>query len=179
MGIAVMKKKIFFWCAGGLFLALTGLMIFDMSRMDIESLILCSTKEGGIRIPSKLCEYYMLNYRMNKRDIEELSKGAGLEYILNGENSKKYEIAEIFILNGLDVNGINHYSDRDVTPLHAAVIYNDLERVKFLIRHGADMHIKSEGYGMTAIELAKELHGENGKENRSEIIQVLSDADNT
>ena len=156
-----------------------GLALYDISRMDIEELILCSANEGGIRIPNSICEYYMLNHRINKGDVAQLAEGAGLEFILNLENPEKYKIAEIFISKGLNVNGINHYNDKYITPLHAAVLYNDLERVKFLVGQGANINIKSKGYGMTALELARHLHKEHGKENRIEIIKLLSTHDRT
>lgn len=174
-----MKNKILF---AGVALALLGifsLMLYAMPKMSIQHLILCSSNESDTRIPSSLCNYYMLNHRITESDIKELSEGAGLEYILNLESHEKYKIAEIFISRGLDVNGVNHFSNRDVTPLQASVFYNDVERVKFLIKHGADVSIRSKGYGMTALELAKKLHKENSKEDRSEIIKILSSGSNT
>lgn len=174
-----MKKKILF---SSLALAVTATVVlvsYDMSKMDIEDLILCSVNEGGIRIPGKLCQHYMLNHRIDEKDIKKLSKGAGLDYILNLQTPDKYEIAKVFIAKGLDINGINHYNDKDITPLHASVLYNDLERVKFLLTQGANIRIRSKGYGMTALELAKRLHDEHGKENRDEMIKVLFSAGNS
>ncbi len=171
-----MKKKLLYGGAVAFLAGLFGLMLYDMSKMDVDVLILCSSNEGGIRIPSSLCEYYMLNHRMNEEDIKQLSDGAGLEFILNLQSPGKYEMANTFISKGLDINGINHYSDKDVTPLHASVLYNDVERVKFLIEHGADIEIRSKGYGMTALELARRLHEEQGSENRTEIINMLAAA---
>ncbi|NOX77101.1 MAG: hypothetical protein GXP17_10945, partial [Gammaproteobacteria bacterium] len=143
-----MKKKIFFGGVGGVFLAIVGFMLYDMSEMEMEVLILCSANQGGIRIPSSLCHYYMVNYRINEQGIKELSEGAGLDYILNGEGSVKYDIAKAFLARGLDVNGVNHYKarpeDKSMTPLQAAVVYNDVPRVKFLIEQGADLQIRGE-----------------------------------
>lgn len=170
-----MKKKLLYGVAASL-AGLFGFMLYDMSEMDIDVLILCSANEGGIRIPSSLCEYYMLNHRMNRDDIKELSNGAGLEFILNLQSPEKYEMAKKFISKGLDVDGINHYSDKDITPLHASVLYNDVERVKFLIDQGANIEIRSKGYGMTALELARKLHKEQGREDRTEMIDILSAA---
>jgi hypothetical protein len=120
----------------------------------------------------------MQNYRITKSDIKELSKGAGLEFILNLESPEKYKIAELFISSGLDVDGINHYSNKDITPLDASVFYNDPERVKFLIKQGSDVNRQSEVYGMTALELARKLHKNIDKEDRSEIIRLLSSVSN-
>ncbi len=172
-----MKKKILFGSVGSIFLVVAGFMLYDMSKMEVKVLISCSVNEGGIRIPGSLCYYYLVNYRINEQGVKELSDGAGLDYILNGKSPKNYELAKIFITNGLDVNGINHYDPKGATPLQAAVVYNDVPRVKFLIEQGADLHITG-GEGMTAIDLAKKLHKEESKQqNRSEIIQILSDVD--
>jgi len=169
-----MSKKLLYSGFVAALIGVAGLVWHDMSSMDIDELVLCSANEGGIKIPSRLCTHYMTNYRIDEDDIEQLSKGAGLEFILNLENPEKYKMAEIFISRGLDVNSINHYNDKDITPLHAAVLYNDLERVRFLINQGANINIESKGYGMTALELARKLHKEHGKENRSEIVKILS-----
>jgi len=172
-----MKIKIFFGFIALVPVTILGLMLYDMKTMNIEVLILCSSNQGGIRIPSKLCNYYMVNFRIDEDDIKELSEGAGLEFILNGQNPIKYQIAETFISRGLDVNGVNNYSSRDLTPLHAAVLYNDAEVIRFLISQGANVHRRSKGYyGMTPLELAEKLHEEEGLHNRSKIITILSDA---
>ena len=176
-----MKKRIVFGGVGGIFLTIAGLMFYDMTQMKIETLILCSANEGGIRIPSDLCYSYMVNYRMNEKDIKELSEGAGLDYILNGEEPIKYDIAKAFLARGLNVNGVNHYKarseDKSATPLQAAVVYNDVPRAKFLLEQGADLQIRGE-LEMTALEYAKKLHKAGSKfRDKSEIIQILSDAE--
>lgn len=158
-------------------------MFYDMSTMRIEVLILCSANEGSIRIPSSLCKYYMINHRITDSDIQQLREGAGLEYILNGTNPDKYEVAEIFIARGLDVNGVNHYiarlEDKGMTPLQGAVVGNDVPSVKFLLKQEASLDIT--GYrGMTALELARKRHKANDEFlDNSEIIKILSDASNT
>ncbi len=175
----MMVKKIILGVFSLVLAGVFGLILYVMSQMNIEHLISCSSNEGGTKIPASLCEYYMVNYRITKNDIDELSNGAGLDYILNGENFKKYEIAKIFISKGLDVDGINNFNGKDLTPLQAAVLHNDVQRVKFLIDHGANIGVKSNGYGMTALELARKLHKNERREDRSEIIKILSSPSNT
>ncbi|VAW88556.1 hypothetical protein MNBD_GAMMA18-1324 [hydrothermal vent metagenome] len=173
-----MKKKIFFGGIGGVFLTIAGLMLYDMSKMEIEVLMLCSTNRGGILIPSDLCKYYLVNYRINEKGIKELSEGGGLDVVLNIEESAaEYELAKMFLARGLDVDGANHAGGKDVTPLQAAVMYNDVRRVNFLLEYGANIHL-SEGYGMTPIDIARKFHKAGSElEDRSEIIQILSDAE--
>ncbi len=175
-----MKKKIFFGGVGGIFLTIAGLMLYVMSTMEMGVLMLCSVNKGGIRIPSGLCHYYLVNYRINEQGIKELSEGGGLDVVLNiEEGATGYALAKIVLANGLDVNGINHYDSKGATPLQAAVVYNDVKRVKFLLEYGADIPITG-GEGMTALEMARKFHKEESKlQNRSEIIRILSDAGNT
>lgn len=154
-------------------------VIYAMSEMSMLHLIMCSTGEGSTRIPSRVCEYYMKSFRGNEDDMKELAMG-GVDTILNGESKKKYEVAAYFIAKGLDVNGVNHNyqrEPRDVTPLHASVLYNDAERTKFLIDHGADPTIKSKSYSdMTPLDLAQVLQKKHPNEDRSELIRLLSGA---
>ncbi|VAW86303.1 hypothetical protein MNBD_GAMMA18-1798 [hydrothermal vent metagenome] len=179
-----MKKKIAFGGIGGIFLIYVGLMLYVMTQMEMKVLILCSENQGGIRIPSNLCKYYLVNYRMNEKDIKELSEGAGLDYILyiEGKNSTEYELAKLFLAKGLNVDGVNHYTpappnDNKFTPLQSAVVMNDMPRVKFLLDYGADIHL-SEGYGMTPIDIARKFHKTGSeRQDRTEIIQILSDAE--
>lgn len=168
-----MPHKIIYGSIAGLFLVTLGLALHNVTSMGAEELIMCSADEGGIKIPSSACEYYMFNHRIDNDDILQLTEGAGLDFILNLDNPKKYKIAETFIARGLNVDGTNNYSDKDITPLHAAVLYNDLERVRFLISQGANTNLVSKGYEMTAFELAKRLHSEDTANNRTEIIKIL------
>ena len=177
------KTKIFVGGISGIFLTIVGLMFYVMTSMKIDVLILCSSNEGGIRIPSSLCYNYMVNYRINEKDIKELSEGAGLDYILyvEGRNSTEYELAKLFLAKGLDVDGVNHHSgyfdNKKFTPLQSAVVLNDVPRVKFLLEHGADVHLTG-GKGITALEYAKKIHKAGSeRQDRTEIIQLLSDAE--
>jgi len=173
-----MKKKIFFGGVGGIFLTIVGLMFYVVTEMQMVHLMLCSTNQGGTRIPASLCKYYLVNYRINEKGIKELSEGGGLDVVLNiEEDAVEYELAKMLLAKGLNVDGINYYSSKGSTPLQAAVRYNDTRRVKFLIGQGADLHITGD-HKMTALEIAKKLHREGDKlQDRREIIQILSDAE--
>lgn len=159
--------------------AIFSLILYSMSEMDIEHLVMCSLNEGGTRIPSSLCEYYMVNYRITDNDLDVLEKGPGLDFILNGNNPHKYDIAKIFISKGLSVNSVNHLLSSDISPLYSAVLFNDVKKAEFLVNNGADIHFVSKDYGMTVLELAKNLHENSREGDRSEIVQILSGSGNT
>ncbi|OMH25788.1 hypothetical protein BGP75_25015 [Motiliproteus sp. MSK22-1] len=178
-----MIKKIAISVVISLLLAAAGLLHYGMITRDVHYLIQCSADEGrgGWRAQRvrEMCEFYLYNLRNTDNDVKELSEGAGLDYILNHEAPRKYEIAEFFLANGLDINGINHYgAPNDVTPLQASVLYNDAERVEFLIDQGASLYRKSQTLGqLNALELAKDKHKEgDSREDRSEIIKLLTNA---
>ena len=119
-------------------LGTAGFMIFNLTKMNTGTIIMCADNDGGIRIPSQVCEYYLHNHRDIKKDVDELASGAGLSFILNGSSKeKKYKIAEFFIENGLDVNGVNHYGDYNLPPIFDAISFNDAELARFLIKHGS------------------------------------------
>ncbi len=173
-GVDLMKIKLI---AGATVLSLAGvvgLMLNDISRMSPETLILCVLNEGGILIPSGLCEYYMYNRRDVDSDIEVLSSGPGLSFILEGKDIKKrYEIADYFILNGLDVNGVNHSGGYNITPLHGAVLDNDLDMARFLLEHGASKNIKAPTINMDPLELVQSLQQKEPTIDRKKMIEIL------
>jgi hypothetical protein len=143
--------------------------------MDAETIVLCSSNEGGILIPSAVCKYYLFNYRDIKKDVSELSGGAGLSYILNGANDTKYEVAEYFISNGLDVNGINNYGEYNLTPIYGAILLNDVKMAKFLMRNRADLSIKPPSINVPALEFCQLLQEKDLSVDRSEMLKVLMD----
>ncbi len=151
-------------------------MLNNISRMSPETLILCVLNEGGILITSKLGEYYMHKNRDIESDVKVLSAGAGLSFILEGKNrEKKYEIADFFILNGLGVNGVNHSGGYDITPLHGAVLENDMDMVVFLLNRGASKSIKAPTINMDPLELAQSLQIKEPMIDRRKIIEILID----
>lgn len=172
-----MKRLVLVVLAVASIILALGSMIYAMTKMSASELVMCSANEGGIRIPSTICEYYLKEYRLDKKDLAELAIG-GLDPILNFSNeAKKYEIASFLISKGMDVNGVNNfYYERpdDSTPLHLSVLYNDPKRAEFLIKHGANINIQSEYHkNMIPLELAVHFQGKIPNVDRSKIIQIL------
>ena len=169
-----MKMKAIVVVAVISFAILAGLVSYDVSKMDAETIVLCSSNEGGILIPSNICKYYLFNYRDIKKDVIDLSNGAGLSYILNGGSDKKYEIAEYFISNGLDVNGINNYGEYNLTPIYGAILLNDVKMAAFLLQHGADVSLEPPSINMSAQEFCLSLQERDSSVDRSEMLKLLS-----
>ncbi len=173
-GVDSMKLKFTIGIVILFLIGVPGLVVNDVSRMTPETIILCTLNEGGVLIPSKLCEYYMYNYRDIKADINKLSAGAGLSFILEGKDKeKKYDIAEFFISNGLDVDGVNHSGGYNLTPLHGAVLDSDIDMAGFLLNHGASKNIKAPTINMDPLELAESLQKKEPNVDRDKMVQIL------
>jgi len=175
-GGSFVKVKIIIGALALLLSGVSGLIINDLSRMEPETLILCSLDEGGVLIPAKICEYYLFNHRDTALDIKNLSSGSGLSFILEGKSAiKKYKIADFFIKNGLSVDSVNHSGGYNLTALHGAVLDNDIKMLTFLLNNNASTNIKAPVINMTPVELAQSLKIKEPNVNREKIIEILSD----
>jgi hypothetical protein len=154
---------------------IVGLTTYDLSNMDAEAIILCASDEGGIRMPGKICEYYLYNHRNVKADVEQIASGAGLAFILNGGSEKKYKIAEFFLSNGLDVNGVNHYGDYNLTPIYGSVLLNDVEMARFLLGQGADLRVRPPSVNMNPLEFGQSLQENDPTVDRRKVLELLAE----
>ncbi len=116
---------------------IVGTGFLSMIKGDIEDIIICSTNNESHYIPSPICEYYLLNYRLTEEDIKFIESGAGLAFLFNiSDNSKRHILLEYFISKGVSINKPNNIDG--LTPLHAAILMSDESLVKYLIEKGAD-----------------------------------------
>ncbi len=156
-----------------LLLAVAGGAWYSLSRMEVSTLAICSEGEGGILIPADACFFYLKNFRLGPEDIDSLEREGGLEVVLNGNTERKYRIAELLIDNGLDVDSPNAYSDTRLTPLQSAVLYSDLERVRFLVEHGAAILEPNPTTGSNALELARRMAKNKPSPEAHDIVNYL------
>lgn len=151
--------------------ALFGLPIYAMQRMDIEYLLLCSAGQGGFKIPASVCNVYFRSLRTTAADIENLSRGPGLSYVLAIDSGdKRFKDADILIANGLPVDGVNHNTNDGLTPLHAAILAKDVKAVKYLLANGANSNLRERKNNQTSREFAEHLYQ---TEQSPEITQII------
>lgn len=78
-----------------------------------------------------------------------------LHSVLDQNGPERHELLELLLDAGADVNakGIN-----DWTPAHMAAVREDLEALRILVRHGADLSVRTDidGYA-TPLEEARRL----------------------
>lgn len=167
-------KKLFL----SLLVAATGLtffLLFALSRLSTFELIICSADEGGFNLPSWACELHLKKIRGNGQGLDALNAG-GLDPVLNLNSTKKYELADFLISQGMSVDAPNQIvAGDDATPLHLSVLYNDLERAKFLLSRGANPSVTSEQLGgRTPLELARHLQLSGQGEDRTALVHLLA-----
>lgn len=63
-----------------------------------------------------------------------------LHSAIDSNNHDKYSVLNLLIESGADINA---YGINDWTPAHMAAARNDTESLKILIRHGADLSIRT------------------------------------
>ncbi|KXO09234.1 ankyrin domain protein [Moritella sp. JT01] len=150
--------------------------------MNIEHLISYSDNNGNGSTDANLfndaSKFYLEHFRTTENDIQQLQQNSGIEFILNGSNDYKYQTAEIFLENGLDINGVNHFSNRNINALHSAVLLKNKDNVLFLLKHGIDINAKTKN-GFTALDWARKIYDKTPTKELNAIIQILEIESNT
>ena len=153
---------------------IVSLVIYALWSFNIHKLIICSSDPDTFYLPSSICEKYMYHFRGNKEDIDFLDQQNGISFLFETKDKdKKYKMLDFFLKNGANINLRNEIDG--LTPLHIAVLNNDVTLVKFLLKHGADKNIKDKHNKMTPLEFAKMLENKNPEVNRQSVIKALSD----
>ncbi|TBU74352.1 hypothetical protein DNK06_19495 [Pseudomonas daroniae] len=145
-----------------------------LATQSMEQLVECGTEDSDALVPS-LCVSYLKLFRLDAVSISELQAGAGLDGVLNSQGDNRYQVAELLLQNGLDVDGVNHYGvegGEHLTPLQAAIYYNDRQRIEFLLRHGADASVR-DSQGRDALALVGHLSAEHPGEDRSALLALF------
>ncbi len=71
---------------------------------------------------------------------------------------QRIDLIELFIKFYPNLN-LNQRNQQDATPLHLAIIYNDLEMIRFLIQSGADTKLSMKT--KTCLQMSIEFNYEN------------------
>jgi len=148
-------------------------IFISMSNSDIEELIVCSSNNESSYIPQSLCNYYLINHRGTKGDVQLLESRSGISFVFGVVDEKKRnKLFDFLVEKNIDINKVS--SIDGFSPLHAAVLEKDEKLVKKLLELGADKSIISTSANQTALIMAKKLQGD-GQGDYKEIIKLLSD----
>lgn len=152
--------------------AVIGLGGWSLHTADIQDVSLCVTEDDTHYIPNSVCEQYMLQFRGTPSDIEDLENGAGLAFFFGIEDREmRRRVMSFFLVNGLSINKPSAIDG--LPPLHAAILMNDAELIKFLLEHGADPTQKDQRHEVTAFGYLELLKQKNPERDWSEVADQL------
>lgn len=172
-----MKKTPIASIVGFLFLGYVGLSIHAVSQQGIEQLLICADR-GGMKIPFSrhFCREYLFAFRGSRQDIDVLHQGIGALFVAQGESAipEREQMLKFLIGKGLDVNRADMH---ELLPLHGAVLVNSVDEIRILLNNGANPLLKDNKFGLTPLELALKLQGEDKMpDNRDAVISLLKNA---
>ncbi len=154
-------------------LSIVGLATYEMSTENIEFIVINATNEETSYIPSSVYEYYLFNFRLTKEDIKYIESRAGLNFLLGiSDHNKRYKFLKYFISKGVSINKPSAIDG--FPPLHAAILLNDKELVKFLLNNGADINKKDIKFKLSPEEFINFLQQKNNTIDRSSIKKIIS-----
>lgn len=156
--------------SGLLILALTAANLHKKGKEDPSFLIVFSTQEKSVK--GTITRWYLANVAKLNWNSKEYQGESMLNLLVANclpWKSVCSETAEIMIRQGADVN--KHSSRQGMTPIHTAVLANNVGAAKFLLSHGADGRrpaSEGEAKGLSPIEL-----GNNMQTSPKEVLDYL------
>ena len=167
-------KKTLFIIIPLLFLILYSITAaYSLSESNIEDIIICSTNDDTHYIPNKGCEFYLFNFRSSKNDIQYLESGSGLAFLFGIKDiNKRYIYLEHFLSKGMSIDAQSNIDG--LTPLHSAILLNDIKLVKYLIEKGANPMQTERNHALTPLSFLQNLNKSNNFINRAPIENFLT-----
>ena len=151
----------------------------SVARQSTDLLIVQATSASIA--PARVAARWMLR-RLDHCPVEDFHPTTPIGFIVAGwektdDNGRSKELLDLLLARGCDIDS---YGGRGLTPLHSAILFNNLDAVQALLRVGADSNlstaIQSSDDGreiaLDAFAFAHYLDSVSG-EDRSAIIGVL------
>lgn len=153
------------------------LAAYSLNGMSTPHLVVCASDGPVGYVPTALCRWYLLEQRLGPEAVAEIEAVGGADFLLNVDTAVGYQITDAFLAAGLDVDAPAG-GPGGATPLQAAVLYGDIERVEYLLARGADVHAATDRLALPPLQLARRLAAE-GKLKEPAVLDVLRAAVDT
>lgn len=145
--------------SGLIILAITAANLHKKGKEDPSFLVIFATQEKTLK--GSLTRWYLSNVAKPKWDAKEFQGESMLNLLVANcipWKSVCSETAEIMISQGADINKSS--SRQGMTPIHTAVLANNVGAARFLLSHGADGRrpaSEGEAKGLSPMELGTNM----------------------
>ena len=168
-----MKKSLYIFIPLSLFVIYSITAVYSLSESTVEDIIICGTNDDTHYIPSKVCELYLFNFRTSGSDIQYLESRAGLAFLFGIKDVNKRNIyIEHFLSKGISIDALSNIDG--LSPLHAAILLNELTLVEYLIDKGASTNQAEKNNGLTPLGFLQTLDKNNHLIDRTPIRNLLT-----
>jgi hypothetical protein len=161
---------------------MTTIYVVDVVRQPADLLIVQAT--SGSAAPARMVAWWALE-RVAECPDADFRPTTPVGFVIaawekSDDDSSFVKMLELLLARGCD---IDRYSDSGLTPLHSAVLFNNVRAVEALLRLGADPNLATEIDGrdarrpinLDARSFAEYLGSASG-EGRSSVIAILDKA---
>lgn len=132
----------------------SGLLYFA-SSLPMNTLITETITSGNDPLKQNFCKWALFTFHKEHQDIQELEEQVGLNFVIAYQEPICLEIFVWLLDNGADINAVSPLDN--LTPLHASLLYNNMELVELIMARGADPSVREKRYNMTACEFLTKL----------------------
>ncbi|MGY5451640.1 hypothetical protein ACVFI8_11950 [Agarivorans sp. MS3-6] len=154
------------------FFCIIGLAGYSLVQSNVEDIIVCATNDNSHYIPSSVCDYYVVNYRLGDEDIAFLSAGAGLNFLIGVPDvALREKYIRLLVERGISINSSSQVDG--MTPLTSAILLNDPVLVQLLTDLGADPRVLDKKFSTNAFGVLSFLQDKQPSVDRAAILSPI------
>lgn len=149
-----------------------GWVAYTLHTAPLQELLSCVDGRPAGPWPSWVCEQGIRRFRLTVDEVRQLNQEAGVQYaVLLQNKSVAAEQLELFLQRGVRIDSVN-VPTPGWTALHIAAGSGDVEAVRLLLAHGAQVDVRDRN-GRTPLELARAIQENEPGRNLGGVIEFL------
>lgn len=124
-------------------------------NIPFDTLIVKAIHQSRNPLEQTISRWVLFTFRGSKKEILALEQNNGLNFVIAYQDKESIETFEWLLNKGANVNCISPIDG--LTPLHAALLYENSELVERLMKRGANPLITEKNSDLTACEYLHKL----------------------
>lgn len=151
--------------------------IVYLKSIPLDTLIITTVSTPQESFQQKAAQWTLYNLRKSPKEIKEMEQSVGLNFIIAYQDSINIETFEWLLDNGANINAISPIDS--LPPLHAALLYDNMELIDIIMERGADTSIKGSRKSLTPCEFLELLKPNKAETLYSDMIEALGCVEDT